>query len=77
MSEEKLNADNIRKEPESFEKALSELKQIVQILETQQDDLDQSVLYFKRGSFLSKWCETYLHTKQEEIVKIMSEDTEQ
>ncbi len=72
--EAELCIENIKAEPESFEKAMQELKEIVKILETKQESLDMSVLYFKRGSYLSKWCESYLKNMQEEIVTIMSED---
>lgn len=61
-------------QPESFQKAMQELKEIVSALENTDNDLDKSILLFKRGSFLSKWAEDYLQSMAEEIVKITGQD---
>ncbi len=68
------NEQEIMQEPESFQKAMQELKEIVNALENTDSDLDKSLLLFKRGSFLSKWAENYLQAMEEEIVKITGEE---
>lgn len=61
---------DVKQEPESFEKALAELKIVLAQLEGANSDLDYSILLFKRGNFLSKWSSHYLDTMEEEINKL-------
>jgi exodeoxyribonuclease VII small subunit len=58
----------------SFEKALAELEQIVQKLESGQVDLEESIALYERGAALKAHCEAKLKTAQERIEKIVVSD---
>lgn len=55
----------------SFEKALAELEQIVQKLESGQVDLEESIALYERGAALKAHCEAKLKAAQERIEKIV------
>lgn len=55
----------------SFEKALAELEQIVQKLESGQVDLEESIALYERGAALKSHCEAKLKSAQERIEKIV------
>lgn len=58
-----------------FEKALSELEQIVQKLESGAVDLEESIALYERGAALKAYCEAKLKSAQERIEKIVVSDT--
>lgn len=70
----KAQSEEQEKEPESFQAALTELKEIVDNLENTQGNLDKSVSYFRRGIYLSKWSEKYLDQMEEQITEIIAEN---
>lgn len=53
-----------------FEKALSELEQIVQKLERGEVALEESITLYERGEALKKRCETLLKAAEARIEKI-------
>ena len=53
-----------------FEKALSELEQIVTRLESGKVDLEQSIAIYERGEALKKHCELLLKDAEARIEKI-------
>jgi exodeoxyribonuclease VII small subunit len=55
----------------AFEKALAELEQIVQKLESGQVDLEESIALYERGAALKAHCEAKLKAAQERIEKIV------
>lgn len=55
----------------SFEKALAELEQIVQRLESGSVDLEESITLYERGAALKAHCEGKLRAAQERIDKIV------
>jgi exodeoxyribonuclease VII small subunit len=55
----------------SFEKALLELEQIVQKLESGSVDLEESIALYERGAALKAHCEAKLKAAQERIEKIV------
>lgn len=55
----------------SFEKALAELEQIVQKLESGSVDLEESIALYERGAALKAHCEAKLRSAQERIEKIV------
>lgn len=54
----------------SFEKALEELKQIVERLEQGQGELDQAIEAYQRGALLKRHCEAKLRAAERKIAKI-------
>jgi exodeoxyribonuclease VII small subunit len=55
----------------SFEKALAELEQIVQKLESGTVELEESIALYERGAALKAHCEAKLKSAQERIDKIV------
>jgi exodeoxyribonuclease VII small subunit len=55
----------------SFEKALSELEEIVSKLESGQAALEDSIALYERGAALKAHCEKTLKSAQEKIEKIV------
>ena len=55
----------------SFEKALAELEEIVQKLESGQAALEDSIALYERGAALKAHCEKTLKSAQEKIEKIV------
>lgn len=55
----------------TFEKALAELEDIVQKLESGGAPLEDSIALYERGAALKAHCETKLKTAQERIDKIV------
>lgn len=56
----------------TYEQALQELEELVQTLETGENDLQKTLLYFERGQTLASYCLSLLdeaELKVEEIVK--------
>ncbi|MFN0022357.1 MAG: exodeoxyribonuclease VII small subunit [Parvularculaceae bacterium] len=58
----------------SFEKALAELEQIVQKLESGSVELEESIALYERGASLKAHCEAKLKSAQERIEKIVVSD---
>ena len=60
----------------SYEQALQELEELVQTLETGENDLQKTLLYFERGQALASYCLSLLdeaELKVENIVKSSNE----
>lgn len=55
----------------SFEKALAELEEIVQKLESGQAALEESIALYERGAALKAHCAAKLKSAQEKIDKIV------
>lgn len=55
----------------TFEKALAELEEIVQKLESGGAALEDSIALYERGALLKAHCETKLKSAQERIDKIV------
>ena len=56
----------------SYEEALQELEELVQTLETGENDLQKTLLYFERGQALASYCLSLLddaELKVEQITK--------
>jgi exodeoxyribonuclease VII small subunit len=56
----------------TYEQALQELEELVQTLETGENDLQKTLLYFERGQTLASYCLSLLdeaELKVDEIVK--------
>ncbi|HPE32130.1 MAG TPA: exodeoxyribonuclease VII small subunit, partial [Parvularculaceae bacterium] len=58
----------------SFEKALAELEDIVQKLESGGVALEDSIALYERGAALKAHCEAKLKSAQEKIEKIVVSD---
>ena len=54
----------------SFEEALKELENIINLLEAGDVPLDETITLYDRGSDLKKYCETKLRSAEEKIQKI-------
>jgi exodeoxyribonuclease VII small subunit len=59
----------------SFEKALAELEEIVQKLESGGAPLEDSIALYERGAALKAHCEAKLRAAQERIDKITVSET--
>ena len=60
----------------SYEEALQELEELVQTLESGENDLQKTLLYFERGQMLASYCLSLLDNaelKVEEIIKDANE----
>jgi exodeoxyribonuclease VII small subunit len=55
----------------SFERALEELEQIVQRLESGEVELEQSIAIYERGAALRKHCESRLKDAELKVEKIV------
>jgi exodeoxyribonuclease VII small subunit len=58
--------------PHSFEKALSELENIVKTMEDGQLPLEQTLAAYKRGTELLKFCQQALQDVQQQV-KVLTE----
>lgn len=56
----------------SFEKAMSRLNEIIELLESEQTSLEKSVELFQEGIELSKICNSKLSNIEDRVAKIMS-----
>jgi exodeoxyribonuclease VII small subunit len=65
-----MAADNTDISGLSFEKALAQLEEIVNRLESGKVDLEQSIAIYERGEALKKHCETLLKDAEARIEKI-------
>ena len=54
----------------SFEEALKELENIINLLEAGEVPLDETITLYDRGSDLKKYCEIKLISAEEKIQKI-------
>ncbi|GBE02746.1 exodeoxyribonuclease VII small subunit [bacterium BMS3Bbin06] len=57
----------------TYAKALSELEQIIQEIESETIDVDLFAGKVKRAAQLIKFCKTSLRTTKEEVNKVLSE----
>jgi len=57
-----------------FEKALAELEEIVQKLESGNAPLEESIALYERGAALKAHCETTLKSAQAKIEKIVASE---
>ena len=62
------------KEEMKYEKAVSELEEIVDKMERDELDIDQLSEQLKRAKFLVKLCKDKLTKTDEEIKKLLSEE---
>ena len=67
-------SDNTDQQPD-FEKALSELENLVSKLESGELSLDQSLEYFKRGVELTRHCQSVLDQAQQTVELLTHSDT--
>ena len=51
-----------------FEKSITELEKIANMLENEQISLDESIALFQKGVELSKKCSTYLENAKQKII---------
>jgi exodeoxyribonuclease VII small subunit len=65
-----MAADNSEISGLSFEKALAQLEEIVNRLESGKVDLEQSIAIYERGEALKKHCENLLKDAEARIEKI-------
>lgn len=70
MVNDKVNPTKDTLEGIPFEKALSELEDIVRQLEQGKISLEDSITIYERGEILRKHCESLLKKAQERIEKI-------
>ena len=62
----------------SYEEALQELEELVQTLESGENDLQKTLLYFERGQDLASYCISLLdeaEIKVEEVLKGVDESS--
>lgn len=60
-----------RTPPESFEAAMSELEQILQVMERGNVTLEESLAKYERGTFLIQYCRKVL-TDAEQKVEVLT-----
>ena len=59
----------------SYEEALAELEQTVEMLESEQNPLDESMKLFERGQALAARCGILLEAAQLKVQKLVGEST--
>jgi exodeoxyribonuclease VII small subunit len=59
--------------PKSFEAKLNRIDEIVKLLQSGQPSLEESIVLFKEGKKLSRECEGFLKSAQEQIDEAMAE----
>jgi exodeoxyribonuclease VII small subunit len=59
--------------PKSFEAKLNRIDEIVKLLQSGQPSLEDSIVLFKEGKKLSRECEGFLKSAQEQIDEAMAE----
>jgi exodeoxyribonuclease VII small subunit len=60
----------------SYEDALQELEELVQTLETGENDLKKTLLYFERGQALASYCISLLDEAELKVEEVLKEDDE-
>ncbi len=60
----------------SYEDALQELEELVQILESGENDLKKTLLYFERGQALASYCISVLDEAELKIEEVIKGDDE-
>lgn len=65
-----------KKSPDSFEKAINELENIIQHIENNQINLEDALNNYKHGMELVKFCQGKLNDVEQKI-KILDQETNQ
>jgi len=60
----------------SYEEALKELEELVKTLESGENDLQTTLLYFERGQHLASYCLSLLDNAEAKVEKLMKGDNE-
>jgi exodeoxyribonuclease VII small subunit len=60
----------------TYEESYIELENIVQKLQQENIDIDESIELFKRGIEIQKYCNEILKDAEKSIVKILNENNE-
>lgn len=60
----------------SYEEALNELEELVKTLESGQNDLETTLLYFERGQQLASYCITLLDDAETKVEQLMKGEDE-
>ena len=60
----------------SYEEALQELEELVQALESGENDLKKTLLYFERGQALASYCISLLDEAELKVEDIMQENND-
>lgn len=55
----------------SYEEALQELEELVKTLESGEDDLQTTLLYFERGQKLASYCISLLDDAESKVDQLM------
>lgn len=58
----------------SYEAALKELEELVSLLETGENDLQSTLVYFERGQALAAHCLSLLDQAELKVEQILEED---
>ncbi|MGB2964551.1 MAG: exodeoxyribonuclease VII small subunit [Anaerolineales bacterium] len=58
----------------SYEQALQELEELVNTLETGENDLHTTLLYFERGQSLASYCISLLDNAELQVEQVLKED---
>ena len=60
----------------TYEEALKELEELVQTLETGENDLEKTLQYFERGQSLASYCISLLDDAELKVEEIMKGENE-
>ncbi len=60
----------------SYEEALQELEELVQTLESGENDLKKTLLYFERGQDLASYCIRLLDEAELKVEEVLKGDDE-
>ena len=60
----------------SYEEALQELEELVKTLESGENDLKKTLLYFERGQTLASFCISLLDEAELKVEEIMQENND-
>ena len=60
----------------SYEEALQELEELAQTLESGENDLKKTLLYFERGQALASYCISLLDEAELKVEDIMQENND-
>ncbi|MCD6425367.1 MAG: exodeoxyribonuclease VII small subunit [Anaerolineales bacterium] len=60
----------------SYEEALQELEELVKTLESGENDLKKTLLYFERGQALASFCISLLDKAELKVEEIMQENND-
>lgn len=58
----------------SYEEALQELEELVELLESGENDLQTTLTYFERGQSLAAYCLSLLENAELKMEQILEED---